>query len=107
MAMRDTLLHSQLQEGLSYALMKAPVVPGARSFAYHRDRPTSRPPDQVPATAEDRRESGTLCRTKLDQIPKTGGVSTGQVCSAPHSNSGGGDSVETQTMLSCFDFRFQ
>ena len=29
---RKTLLHGQLQEGLRYALMKAPAVSGARDY---------------------------------------------------------------------------
>ena len=30
---RDTLLYGQLQEGLSYALVKSPAVSGARSYS--------------------------------------------------------------------------
>ena len=66
---RDTLLHSQLQEGLSYALMKAPAVSGSRMYPelclaarneekrlaelakrreYHRDQMTFRPKEQGP-----------------------------------------------------------
>ena len=97
---RDTLLHGQLQEGLCYALMKAPAVSGARAYQelclaarneekrlaelakrreYRREQPTLRPPEQgIPGAGygrgqprEYRRDQPTL-RPPEQGIPGAG-----------------------------------